>query len=52
MHVSVLCYIKYRLFEDSGDIQKAQYFKQMYDKMMKTYPLRKTGVRHLSVPRL
>jgi len=52
MHVSVLCYIKYRLFEDSGDIQRAQYFKQMYDKMMKSYPLRKTGVRHLSVPRI
>ena len=52
MHASVLCYIKSRLFEDIGDLEKAQYFKKMYDKMMKQYPLRKTGVRHLSVPRL
>ena len=52
MHVSVLCYIKARMFEDMGDLQKAQYFKQMYEKMTKQYPLRKTGVRHLAVPRL
>tara|TARA_R110000824_G_scaffold307594_1_gene495088 strand:+ start:617 stop:1015 length:399 start_codon:yes stop_codon:yes gene_type:complete len=52
MHVSVLCYVKARLFEDIGDLQKAQYFKQMYEKMTKQYPLRKTGVRHLAVPRL
>ena len=49
MHVSVLCYIKARLFEDSGDLEKAQYFKAMYIKMMKEYPLRKSGVRVLSV---
>ena len=52
LHPSVVCYIKSRMFEDVGDIQKAQYFKQMYYKMVKQYPLRKTGVRHLSVPRL
>ena len=52
MHVSVLCYIKARLFEDAGDLQKAQYFRAMYNKMMKIYPLRKTGVRQLAVPRL
>ena len=52
MHVSVLCYVKARLFEDSGDLERAQYFRQMYEKMMKQYPLRKTGVRQLAVPRL
>ena len=52
MHVSVLCYIKARLFEDSGDLQRAQYFRKMYEKMMKQYPLRKTGVRQLSVPKI
>jgi len=52
MHPSVLCYIKSRMFEDIGDLEKAQYFRKMYDKMIKQYPLRKTGVRHLSVPRL
>ena len=52
MHPSVLCYIKSRMFEDIGDLEKAQYFRAMYDKMVKQYPLRKTGVRHLAVPRL
>ncbi len=52
MHVSVLCYIKSRLYEDVGDLEKAMYFKKMYEKMMKQYPLRKSGVRHLAVPRL
>jgi len=44
--------MKARMFEDAGDIQKAQYFKAMYDKMVKQYPLRKSGVRALSVPRM
>ena len=52
MHPSVVCYVKSRLFEDMGDLQKAQYFRAMYEKMMKQYPLRKTGVRQLAVPRL
>ena len=52
LHPSVVCYVKARMFEDAGDIQKAQYFKAMYDKMVKQYPLRKSGVRALSVPRL
>ena len=52
LHPAVLCYMKSRMFEDIGDIQKAQYFKAMYDKMIKQYPLRKSGVRSLSVPRL
>ena len=52
LHPAVVCYLKARMFEDIGDIQKAQYFKGMYDKMVKQYPLRKSGVRVLSVPRL
>ena len=52
LHVAVVCYIKARMFEDVGDIQKAQYFKVMYDKMVKQYPLRKSGVRVLSVPKM
>ena len=52
LHPSVVCYIKARILEDAGDIQKAQYFKTMYDKMVKQYPLRKSGVRSLAVPRL
>lgn len=52
LHTAVVCYLKSRMFEDAGDLQRAQYFRTMYDKMIKQYPLRKTGVRHLSVPRL
>ena len=52
LHPAIVCYIKGRMFEDAGDLQRAQYFRAMYDKMVKQYPLRKTGVRHLSVPRL
>ena len=52
LHPAVVCYIKSRLLEDIGDLEKAQYFNKMYDKMVKQYPLRKSGVRNLSVPRL
>mgnify|MGYP003143610040 FL=1 len=52
LHASVVCYVKARLFEDIGDLQKSQYFRVMYEKMMKQYPSRKSGVRHLAVPRL
>mgnify|MGYP003133626725 CR=1 FL=1 len=52
MQNALLCYVKARLFEDQGDLQQAQYFRQMYDKSVKQYPSRKSGVRQLSVPRL
>ena len=52
MQNALLCYIKARLYDDQGDIQKAQYFRQMYEKTIKKYPSRKSGVRQLSVPRL
>ena len=52
LHASVVCYVKARLFEDIGDLQKSQYFRVMYEKMMKQYPSRKSGVRSLAVPRL
>ena len=52
LHPMVVCYVKSRMFEDVGDIQKAQYFRQMYEKQMKQYPLRKSGVRQLAVPRM
>ena len=52
LHPAVVCYIKARMFEDVGDIQKGQYFKTMYDKMVKQYPLRKSGIRSLAVPRM
>ena len=52
LHPMVVCYVKARMYEDMGDMQKAQYFRQMYEKDMKQYPLRKSGVRQLSVPKM
>tara|TARA_R100000655_G_scaffold14322_1_gene31930 strand:+ start:291 stop:689 length:399 start_codon:yes stop_codon:yes gene_type:complete len=52
MQQALVCYMKARMFEDSGDIQRGQYYRQMYDKMIKEYPTRKSGVRALSVPRI
>ena len=52
LHPMVVCYVKARMYEDMGDMQKAQYFRQMYEKDMKQYPLRKSGIRQLSVPKM
>tara|TARA_R100000742_G_C4234934_1_gene55735 strand:+ start:382 stop:783 length:402 start_codon:yes stop_codon:yes gene_type:complete len=49
---SLVCYLKARLYEDLGDFQKAIYFKQMFTRAISQYPLRKSGVRTLSVPKL
>ena len=52
LHPALVCYIKSRLFEDMGDLQRAQYFRNMYEKNINQYPTRKSGVRALAVPRL
>jgi hypothetical protein len=52
LHPMVVCYVKSRIFEDMGDMERAQYFRMMYEKNMKQYPLRKSGIRQLSVPRM
>ena len=52
LHNAALCYIKSRLFEDMGDLQKAQYFMTMYTQKIKKHKGRRSGVRFLSVPRL
>ena len=52
LHPCVVCYIKYRIFEDIGDMQKAMYFRKMFTDMFNKYPLRKSGIRRISVPRM
>ena len=52
LHVNVVCYVKARMYEDIGDLQQAQYYRQMYEKELKQYPSRKSGVRVFSVPRM
>ena len=52
LHSSIIDYVKSRLLEDAGDVQKAMYYKAKYEKTIKQYPHRKSGVRTLAVPRL
>lgn len=52
MHQHILCYVKARLLEDMGDLEKAQYYRKMFEIGIKQYPMRKSGVRGLAVPRL
>ena len=52
LQTCLLYYVKARLFEDQGNLQQAQYFRQIYEKEVKRYPSRKSGVRFLSVPRI
>ena len=52
LHSSIIDYVKSRLLEDAGDVQRAMYYKAKYEKVIKQYPHRKSGVRNLAVPRL
>ena len=52
MQNALLCYVKARLFEDQGNLEQAKYFRAMYERSVKQYPSRKSGIRQLSVPRL
>ena len=52
LHPSLVCYVKARLYEDDGDVQNAQYFRQMYENQMMKQKSRKSGVRALSVPNM
>ena len=52
MQVSLLCYVKSRIHEDRGEFEQARYFRTMYERELKQYPSRKSGVRALSVPNL
>ena len=52
MHVHVLEYVKSRILEDTGDAEKATFFKSKYDQGVMKKPTRKSGVRVLLVPEL
>ena len=52
LHASIIDYIKSRLLEDTGDLHRAAYYRNKYERTIKQYPHRKSGVRSLSVPRL
>jgi hypothetical protein len=50
LHPAIVCFVKARLYEDQGDMEKSVYFRKMYDKMLMQYPSRRSGVRSLAVP--
>ena len=52
LHPPIIDYIKSRLLEDAGDLQRASYYRNKYEKVIKQYPHRKSGVRALSVPKM
>ena len=45
LHQAVIDYVKSRLFEDIGDLQKSQYFLQKYMLKVKKFPFRRSSVR-------
>ena len=52
LHSVIIDYVKARLLEDGGDLQRAAYYRAKYEKFIKQYPHRKSGIRNLAVPRL
>ena len=50
LHPQLVCYMKSRLYEDQGNMEQANYFRQMYESNMMKQKSRKSGVRALSVP--
>tara|TARA_R100000008_G_scaffold15710_2_gene7683 strand:- start:3108 stop:3719 length:612 start_codon:yes stop_codon:yes gene_type:complete len=52
LHPALVAYVKARLHEDAGDVQKSQYYLAMYQKLMMRQRSRKSGVRVLSIPGL
>ena len=49
---SLVCYLKSRLYEDQGNFEQSNYFRQMYESQMMKQRSRKSGVRSLAVPNL
>ena len=48
----LVCYLKSRIYEDQGNFEQANYFRQMYETQMMKQRSRKSGVRSLAVPNL
>ena len=51
-HSYVLDYVKSRILEDQGDLEKSAFFKNKYEGGVMKAPTRKSGVRVLLVPEL
>ena len=38
LHPALVCYVKSRLYEDGGDLEKSQYFRSMYELAIRKFP--------------
>ena len=52
MHSNILDYVKSRILEDMGDLEKSAFFRNKYDTGVMKKTTRKSGVRALLVPGL
>jgi len=52
LHPPLVCYMKARIYEDQGDFEQANYFRNMYENQIMKQASRKSGVRSLAVPNL
>ena len=52
MHVNVLDYVKSRVLEDMGDLERSKYFRIKYEQGIQKKSTRKSGIRVLLVPEL
>ena len=50
LHIAILEFVKHRLEEDLGNIQKSVYFLQKYKQKISTYPHRRKGARGVKLP--
>ena len=45
LHLALLDYVRARIMEDMGDIEKSSYYLAKFRRMVKQYPYRKSSVR-------
>lgn len=50
LHVAILDYVKHRLEEDNGDLQKSAHFFQKYRQKVSAYSHSKKGARGIQLP--
>ena len=52
LQIAILEFIKHRLEEDLGNMQKSAYFLQKYRQKISTYPHSRKGIRGIKLPPL
>ena len=52
LHPSLVCYVKSRIYEDQGNFEQSNYFRNMYEQQIMKQRSRKSGVSTLAVPNI